>query len=169
MRMCNTDYRKVNAQTRSDSLPLPRIDDIINSDGNVTWQLLKFIGMAGYYRRFCKNNFWCNCSTIRSCKPKKKFVWSEKCQEAFRKANWILTSQPYVSSDFNKPLFLQVIMPLVQYCCKRVLITYYTQYVICLPNSKLFRALIQLLKKSPLLCWSPWKILRFTWAIVMAK
>lgn len=37
MRMC-TDYRHVNALTRADSFPLPRIDDIIDAIGDATLQ-----------------------------------------------------------------------------------------------------------------------------------
>ncbi|XP_042875418.1 uncharacterized protein LOC122255445 [Penaeus japonicus] len=48
MRMC-TDYRKVNAHTRSDSFPLPRIDDIIDALGDATY-LSKIDLLKGYYQ-----------------------------------------------------------------------------------------------------------------------
>ena len=48
MGMC-TDYRKFNAQTRSDSFPLPRIDDIIDSVGYATF-LTKIDMSKGYYQ-----------------------------------------------------------------------------------------------------------------------
>lgn len=72
-------------------------------------QLLRFIGMAGYYRHFCQNFSDVIAPLSDLVSPKRTFVWSERCQEAFNKVKWILTSKPVLKSpDFSKPFLLQV-------------------------------------------------------------
>ena len=72
-------------------------------------QLMRFLGMAGYYRKFC-NNF----STIADpltnlLKKGTKFHWNENCQIAFDKLKAILMSTPVLlAPNFDKPFKLAV-------------------------------------------------------------
>jgi len=80
-----TDFRKINAVTKPDSFPLPRVDDCVDQVATVAYlgkvvgrgevrtiqekirairyfpvlttkkELLRFLEMAGYYREFCPN------------------------------------------------------------------------------------------------------------------
>ena len=47
-RMC-TDYRKVNSVTKTDSFPIPRIDDCIDKDGNSKY-VTKFDLLKGFWQ-----------------------------------------------------------------------------------------------------------------------
>ena len=54
-------------------------------------QVMRFLGMAGYYR----NNV--------------KFVWTDRCQSAFERLKALLQSAPVLSApDFNHPFKLAV-------------------------------------------------------------
>ena len=57
-------------------------------------ELMRFLGMAGYYRKFCRNNV---------------FVWSKSCQSAFETIKNLLVSAPVLATpDFDKPFVLTV-------------------------------------------------------------
>ena len=65
-------------------------------------QLLRFLGMVGYYRKFCPN--FSTISEPLTCLLKKNvpFVWTESCQTAFEKLKVILESSPVLSApDFS--------------------------------------------------------------------
>ena len=66
-------------------------------------ELMRFLGMAGYYRRFCPN-FSDVVSPLTDLLSKKaKFVWTDKCQVAFNKVKAILTNSPVlVAPNFEK-------------------------------------------------------------------
>ena len=69
----------------------------------------KFLGMAGYYRRFVRN-FSDTATPLTNllCKNQ-KFEWSEACQDSFNKLKTILTTFPVLRSpDFTKPFILSV-------------------------------------------------------------
>ena len=68
-----------------------------------------FLGMAGYYRKFCQNfSLLVEPLTNLLCK-RAKFVWDERCQIAFTKLKAILTSSPVLSApNFKVPFKLQI-------------------------------------------------------------
>ena len=72
-------------------------------------QLMRFLGMAGYYRKFC-NNFSVIAEPLTNLLKKgKKFLWSNGCQYAFDKLKAILKSTPVLlAPDFDKSFKLAV-------------------------------------------------------------
>ena len=61
-------------------------------------QLMRFLGMAGYYRRFC-SNFSTIAEPLTNLLGKKnKFLWDDKCQVAFDELKAILKSSPVLSA-----------------------------------------------------------------------
>ncbi len=67
-------------------------------------ELMRFLGMAGYYRKFCQN-FADIASPLTNLLSKKaKFEWSEHCQKAFEQVKAVLTHAPLLMApDFDKP------------------------------------------------------------------
>ena len=66
-------------------------------------QLMRFLGMAGYYRKFCKNFSGINEPLTNLLKKSTKFKWNEKCQDAFDRLKAILKSAPVLlAPDFDK-------------------------------------------------------------------
>ena len=56
-------------------------------------QLMRFLGMAGYYRKFC-NNF-CHSRTFDKLSwQKAKYVWTDDCRKTFDKLMTILKISP---------------------------------------------------------------------------
>ena len=72
-------------------------------------ELMRFIGMSGYYRRFCKN-FSEIISPMTSLLSKDvEFHWSEDCQKAFGKVKAILSQSPVLQApQFKKAFKLSV-------------------------------------------------------------
>ena len=71
--------------------------------------LMRFLGMAGYYRRFCKNFSIIAQPLTALLKKKVKFVWSEDCNDAFNKIKAILNCSPVlIAPDFEKQFDLYV-------------------------------------------------------------
>ena len=56
-------------------------------------ELMRFLGMDGYYRKLCSNCSTIAHSLINLLGKDKAFVWSEKCQKAFES----------VTLQFSKP------------------------------------------------------------------
>ena len=48
-------------------------------------QLMRFLGMAGYYRKFCPNFFTISEPLTQVLKKTHKFVWSDDCEKSFVK------------------------------------------------------------------------------------
>lgn len=72
-------------------------------------ELRRFLGMVGYYRRFCPNFAHISSPLTDLISPKEKFEWSSECQESFDKLKSLLTSEPVLKTpDFNKPFQVQV-------------------------------------------------------------
>ena len=75
-------------------------------------QLMRFLGMAGYYRKFCKNFSGIAEPLTNLLKKSTKFKWNDKCQDAFDrlKADGLLQEDNngidhpvcYFSKKFNK-------------------------------------------------------------------
>jgi hypothetical protein len=72
-------------------------------------QLMRFLGMAGYYRKFC-SNFSKIAEPLTSLLSKKtKFHWSDKCQESFDKLKAMLKNAPVLSApNFSQSFKLSV-------------------------------------------------------------
>ena len=57
-------------------------------------QLMQFLGMAGYYRRFC-DNFSVIAEPLTNLLSKRtKFIWTNDCQKAFDILKAILKNEP---------------------------------------------------------------------------
>ena len=59
-------------------------------------ELLRFLDMAGYYRRFWKNFLVITAPLTNLLKKDQEYVWSQSCQEAFEKVKSVLLSTPVV-------------------------------------------------------------------------
>ena len=72
-------------------------------------QLMRFLGMAGYYRKFC-NNFSAIAEPLTNLLGKKaKYVWTDDCQKSFDKLKAILRSAPVLlAPSFDKEFKLAV-------------------------------------------------------------
>ena len=72
-------------------------------------QLMRFLGMAGYYRKFCKNFSGIAEPLTNLLKKSTKFKWNVKCQDAFDRLKAILKSAPVLlAPDFDKCFKLAV-------------------------------------------------------------
>ena len=57
-------------------------------------QLMRFLGMAGYYRKFC-DNFSVVAEPLTNLLSKRtKFIWTNDCQKAFDILKAILKNEP---------------------------------------------------------------------------
>ena len=72
-------------------------------------QLMRFLGMAGYYRKFCNNFSTLSAPLTNLLKKSQKFLWSQDCQNAFDQLKAMLQNAPVLSApDFDKPFKLAV-------------------------------------------------------------
>ena len=77
-------------------------------------EVMRFLGMIGYYRSFC-----CNFSTVVApltnlLKSSVKFVWAADCQQAFENAKLLLSSAPVLAAPkLDQPFQMQVDASLV--------------------------------------------------------
>lgn len=69
----------------------------------------RFLGMAGFYRRYCPNFSEVAAPLTDLVSPRKKFVWSPACQTAFDNVRSILVTTPVLRApDFSRPFQVQV-------------------------------------------------------------
>ena len=61
-------------------------------------QLMRFLGMAGYYRRFCPNFSNISEPLTRLLSSRVTFVWSSSCENAFENLKAILKSSPVLAA-----------------------------------------------------------------------
>ncbi|KAL2078791.1 hypothetical protein ACEWY4_026476 [Coilia grayii] len=72
-------------------------------------ELRRFLGMAGYYRAFCKNFSAVVAPLTDLLSPKVPYVWSEQCSRAFENLKSLLIAAPVLSApDFSKFFLLAV-------------------------------------------------------------
>ena len=70
---------------------------------------MRFLGMAGYYRHFCRNFSMITAPLTNLLKKSQKYEWSSSCEAAFQQAKLILSSRPILMApDFHKPFLLMV-------------------------------------------------------------
>ena len=67
--------------------------------------MMRFLGMAGYYRKFCYN-FSVIAEPLTSLLGKRvNFIWTDDCQKSFEKLKAILKSAPVpLAPNFDKSL-----------------------------------------------------------------
>ena len=74
-----------------------------------TKSLMRFLGMAGYYRKFCKNFSEITAPLTEVLKRGVKHHWSEACHKSFDKVKNLLCLEPILSApNFSKPFRLAV-------------------------------------------------------------
>lgn len=72
-------------------------------------ELKRFLGMVGYYRKFCRNFSEVVVPLTNLLTKGNKFIWSQECSSAFSNVKAILMSEPVlVAPDFKKPFKLAV-------------------------------------------------------------
>ena len=69
----------------------------------------RFVGMAGWYRRYCPNFVTVVLPLTELLAKDVKFVWSDRCQSAFESVKHLLMNYPVLRSpDFDKQFKIQV-------------------------------------------------------------
>jgi hypothetical protein len=58
---------------------------------------MRFLGMIGFYRRFCSNFAIFVQPLTRLLRKDSKFIWSENCQQAFKNSISLLMNDPILS------------------------------------------------------------------------
>lgn len=72
-------------------------------------ELMRYLGMAGYYRKFCRNFSDIVSPLTNLLKKHVKFIWDESCQRAFEKIKAILSNSPVLlAPNFTKAFVLSV-------------------------------------------------------------
>ncbi len=72
-------------------------------------ELRRFLGMAGYYRGFCRNFASVVSPLTDLLSLARVFVWTPACEQAFRAAKDLLCNAPILSApDFGHPFKLEV-------------------------------------------------------------
>ncbi|XP_047485268.1 uncharacterized protein LOC125036565 [Penaeus chinensis] len=106
-RLC-IDYRKINALTvAAVDEKIRAIQDLPVPTNRKAVQ--RYLGMTGFYRRFCPNFSSIAKPLTDLTSSKRKFDWTLSCQEAFEKLKFLLCSKPILKGpDFSKPFVLQV-------------------------------------------------------------
>ena len=72
-------------------------------------ELMHFLGMAEYYRKFCRNFSTVTAPLTNLLKKQEPFNWTPECQEAFDRVKAILLSSPVLTApNFEKQFKLYV-------------------------------------------------------------
>jgi len=72
-------------------------------------ELLRFLGLVGYYRCFCRNFSTVASPLTNLLKASVMYVWTPECQEAFEAIKALLCTAPVLSAPrFDRPFSLQV-------------------------------------------------------------
>jgi len=70
---------------------------------------MRFLGMSGFYRKFCVNYSTLVVPLTNLLQKNTKFAWSEQCQRAFDQLKAILANEPVlVAPDFGRPFRLAI-------------------------------------------------------------
>ncbi|XP_037776259.1 uncharacterized protein LOC119573219 [Penaeus monodon] len=74
---------------------------------NTRKSLMRFLGMVGFYRRYCPNLAEVAAPLTRLTSQKVSFSWTSECQRAFERLKRFLSSDPVLAApDFQKPFIL---------------------------------------------------------------
>ena len=69
----------------------------------------RLLGMAGYYRKFCKNFAAITLPLTNLLHKEQKFTWTDSCQKSFEQLKSVLCCHPILKSpDFSKPFSIAV-------------------------------------------------------------
>lgn len=68
-------------------------------------ELMRFLGMAGYYRKFCKNFATVTLALTNLLRASVSFVWTEDCQASFERVKGLLASDPVLISPNHEDTF----------------------------------------------------------------
>jgi hypothetical protein len=68
--------------------------------------IISFMGLAGYYRRFIKGFSKICCPIIALQKKRAKFTWTQKCEERFQTLKHLLTHAPVLKIADSEADFL---------------------------------------------------------------
>ena len=72
-------------------------------------ELRRYLGMVGWYRRFCPNFAKVSAPLTNLISPKVNFAWSPQCQESFLQLKNLLINKPVLKCpDFNRSFQVQV-------------------------------------------------------------
>ena len=72
-------------------------------------QLMRFLGMAGYYRKFCNNISYMSAPLTDLLQKNCKFVWNETWKNSFENIRAMLNNAPVLlAPNFCKPFKLAV-------------------------------------------------------------
>lgn len=72
-------------------------------------ELMRFLGMVGFYRCFCRNFSTVVAPLTNLLRAGKDFCWTLVCQQAFEKVKMLLTEGPVLKAPrFDQPFRLQV-------------------------------------------------------------
>lgn len=72
-------------------------------------QVMQFLGMSGYYRRFCPNFSTVAAPLTALTSIKRRFEWTEDCRRAFEHLKAFLSAGPVLQApDYNLPFHLYV-------------------------------------------------------------
>lgn len=72
-------------------------------------ELMRFLGLVGYYRAFCKNFSTVVARLTDLLKGTVKFIWSDQCQEAFENVRTLLCCAPVLAAPrLDEPFKLEV-------------------------------------------------------------
>ncbi|KAK0040803.1 Retrovirus-related Pol polyprotein from transposon 17.6 [Biomphalaria pfeifferi] len=72
-------------------------------------QLRRFLGMSGYYRKFCENFSVIASPLTNLLRKNVRFTWTDECQKAFNQIKQILSSSPILMApDFGKTFRLAI-------------------------------------------------------------
>lgn len=72
-------------------------------------ELMRFLGLVGYYRGFCRNFSEVVAPLTDLLKTRVTFVWSFSCQQAFERVKSLLCEAPVLAAPrFDRPFALQV-------------------------------------------------------------
>ena len=72
-------------------------------------ELMRFLGLVGYYRGFCRNFSEVVAPLTDLLKMRVPFVWSPLCQQAFERIKSLLCEAPVLAAPrFDRPFVLQV-------------------------------------------------------------
>lgn len=89
-----------------------------------TKELMRFLGLVGYYCAFCKNFSTAVAPLTNLLKAKTEYIWPAACQRAFVSAKALLCSAPVLAAPrFDRPFLLHVdalILERGPSCCKRM-------------------------------------------------
>ena len=72
-------------------------------------ELMRFLGLVGYYRSFCRNFSSVVAPLTDLLKAKAEYIWSSMCQNAFDRIKALLCSAPVLAAPrFDQPFKLHV-------------------------------------------------------------